>query len=181
MENSTSRGIFDIIQNHPVDTDAAKRWHIELANLPTSGTTCLFIRPKALHKRLLSSLPAQPPRQILLFKAFYEGFASAIPRLRVLLLEVWLRWNPKTVQQRGRDALLRFRVDFLLLLPYGIRIVIGVDGKQHYAREDGMAEVQRYGQMVAADRDLKLAGYEVFHFGAAELGRRRDDQSKQIF
>jgi very-short-patch-repair endonuclease len=86
------------------------------------------------------------------------------------LPEVWLHWDPKTVQQRGRDALLRFRMDFLLLIPHGVRIVIEVDGKQHYAREDGMADIKRYGQMVAADRDLKLAGYEVFRFGAAELG-----------
>ena len=132
--------------------------------------TDLDLAKRSLYKRLLSSLPAQSPPQILLFKAFYEGFASAIPRLPVLLPEVWLHWDPKTVQQRGRDALLRFRMDFLLLLPHGVRIVIEVDGKQHYAREDGMADVQRYGQMVAADRDLKLAGYEVFRFGAAELG-----------
>lgn len=65
--------------------------------------------------------------------------------------------------------MLRFRMDFLLLLPHGVRIVIEVDGTQHYARDDGIADVQRYGDMVAADRELKLAGYEVFRFGAAEL------------
>lgn len=67
------------------------------------------------------------------------------------------------------DALLRFRMDFLLLLPQGVRVVIEVDGKHHYADTGGSADVQRYAQMVRADRELKLAGYEVFRFGAAEL------------
>lgn len=35
--------------------------------------------------------------------------------------------------------------------------------------QSGCADVQRYAHMVKADRELKLAGYEVFRFGAAEL------------
>ncbi len=60
-------------------------------------------------------------------------------------------------------------MDFLLLLPQGVRVVIEVDGKHHYADASGTADVQRYARMVRADRELKLAGYEVFRFGAAEL------------
>jgi len=41
--------------------------------------------------------------------------------------------------------------------------------KHHYADSKGSADAQRYAQMVKADRELKLAGYEVFRFGAAEL------------
>ena len=50
-----------------------------------------------------------------------------------------------------------------------MRVVIEVDGKHHYADTSGCADVQRYAQMARADRELKLAGYEVFRFGAAEL------------
>jgi hypothetical protein len=50
-----------------------------------------------------------------------------------------------------------------------MRVVIEVDGKHHYAGSAGNADVQRYAQMVRGDRELKLAGYEVFRFGAAEL------------
>ena len=105
----------------------------------------------------------------MLFEAFFTGFRSAVPNLPALLPEVWLHWDPRTVKERGRDALLRFRMDFLLLLPNGVRVVIEVDGKQHYADVSGRADVQRYAHMVGADRELKLAGYEVFRFGAAEL------------
>ena len=73
------------------------------------------------------------------------------------------------VYDRPIDALLRFRMDFLLLLPQGVRVVIEVDGKHHYADGAGSADVQRYAQMVRGDRELKLAGYEVFRFGAMEL------------
>jgi very-short-patch-repair endonuclease len=60
-------------------------------------------------------------------------------------------------------------MDFLLLLPQGVRVVVEVDGKHHYADPAGSADVQRYSHMAKADRELKLAGYEVFRFGTAEL------------
>ena len=123
----------------------------------------------SLYARLKASLPHDSPPQTLLFVAFFEGFRSAVPNLPALLPEVWLHWDPRTVKERGPDALLRFRMDFLLLLPQGVRVVIEVDGKHHYADTAGSADVQRYARMVRADRELKLAGYEVFRFGAAEL------------
>lgn len=124
---------------------------------------------RSLYARLKASLPHNSPPQTLLFDAFFEGFRSAVPNLPALLPEVWLHWDPRTIKERGMDALLRFRMDFLLLLPQGVRVVIEVDGKHHYADTGGSADVQRYAQMVRADRELKLAGYEVFRFGAAEL------------
>ena len=124
---------------------------------------------RSLYARLKASLPHNSPPQTLLFEAFFEGFHRAVPNLPTLLPEVWLHWDPRTVKERGPDALLRFRMDFLLLLPQGVRVVIEVDGKHHYADSTGTADVQRYAQMVKADRELKLAGYEVFRFGAAEL------------
>jgi hypothetical protein len=54
-----------------------------------------------------------------------------------LLPEVWLHWDYETARERGRDALLRFRMDFLLLLPHGQRVVLEVDGSHQYASPDG--------------------------------------------
>jgi very-short-patch-repair endonuclease len=46
--------------------------------------------------------------------------------------------------------------------------VIEVDGKQHYS--DGeISSPSRYAEMVHADRELRLLGYEVYRFGGAEL------------
>jgi very-short-patch-repair endonuclease len=47
-------------------------------------------------------------------------------------------------------------------------VVIEVDGKQHYASGE-KASPELYAQMVAEDRRLRLAGYEVYRFGGAEL------------
>ena len=59
-------------------------------------------------------------------------------------------------------------MDFLLLLADRSRVVIEVDGKQHYADGD-TASPRRYAEMVAEDRKLRLTGYEVYRFGGAEL------------
>ncbi|MDO0911057.1 hypothetical protein QQM39_09390 [Streptomyces sp. DT2A-34] len=66
-------------------------------------------------------------------------------------------------------------MDFLLLLPHGQRIVLEVDGSQHYTRDHGRTpDTAKYAEMMAGDRDLKLRGYEVYRFGHDEL---RDEAS----
>jgi very-short-patch-repair endonuclease len=59
-------------------------------------------------------------------------------------------------------------MDFLMLLPRSQRIVLEVDGKQHYAEGD-KASPRLYSEMVAEDRKLRLRGYEVYRFGGHEL------------
>ncbi len=124
---------------------------------------------KSLYKRLKSSLPSESPPQQFLFDAFHRCFSPSVPSLPALLPEVWMHWDPKTVKERGADALLRFRMDFLMLFPHGVRVVIEVDGKHHYSDSIGNADARLYAKMAKADRDLKLSGYQVFRFGAVEL------------
>lgn len=57
---------------------------------------------------------------------------------------------------------------FLLLLSGTARIVIEVDGKQHYAEGD-IAAPSKYAEMVVLGRNLTLLGYEVYKFGGYEL------------
>jgi very-short-patch-repair endonuclease len=49
--------------------------------------------------------------------------------------------------------------------------VIEVDGRQHYASGEQLEtpNPKRYAEMVREDRALRLRGYEVYRFGAAEL------------
>ena len=69
---------------------------------------------------------------------------------------------------------MRFRMDYLMLLPGGHRVVLEVDGVQHYSDGQGRADVHRYAEGMSADRELKLAGYEVFRFGGSELQNKAD-------
>lgn len=114
---------------------------------------------RSLYKRLLSSLPENSPPQVLLFETFFKHFGSRVPDLPALLPEVWLHWDPKTVRERGPEALTRYRMDFLMLLPNEVRIVVEVDGLHHYADHAGAGNPDRYAAMVRADRELRLAGY----------------------
>jgi hypothetical protein len=125
-----------------------------------------------LYDRLLGSLPENSPPQRNLFKAYHHIHADSVPRLPALLPEVWLHWDPKTVRERGPEAMLGFRMDFLLLLPHGHRVVLEVDGATHYST-GGRPDPAVYAKGARGDRELKLAGYEVFRFGATELQHPR--------
>ncbi|MBB5874637.1 hypothetical protein F4553_008071 [Allocatelliglobosispora scoriae] len=123
---------------------------------------------RTLYKRLAESLDSPPER--LLFKAYcalYETHGFHIP---ALIPQVYLHYDPYV----RRDLMFsgdigRQRMDFLLLLPGRVRVVLEVDGVQHYARPDGQANPQLYSEMVAEDRNLRLAGYELYRFGGYEL------------
>ncbi|MFE5565097.1 hypothetical protein ACFQ68_08900 [Amycolatopsis japonica] len=138
-------------------------WWQDRHNLPTDEEA-----KRTLYSRLLECLPRNSPQQRNLFLGYNSVFGSRIPHLPALVPEVWLHWDPKTVQARGKDALLRFRMDFLLLLPGGRRVVLEVDGQRHYAT-NGRPDPALYATTMRADRELKLSGYEVFRFGTDEL------------
>ncbi|MGH0028477.1 MAG: hypothetical protein ACQGVC_01695 [Myxococcota bacterium] len=127
------------------------------------------IAKETLYRRLLSSLPESSPPQRAFFVGYYSAFGVATPELPALIPEVWLHYDPVTVQQRGRDALLRQRMDFLMLVSSHLRIVLEIDGIQHYADTEGRPDPGRYAETMRSDRDLRLCGYEVYRFGAAEL------------
>jgi len=83
-----------------------------------------------------------------------------------------------TSRTRARGDGRRFdvqRMDFLLLLPHSVRVVIEVDGQQHYSTNAGIdarPSPEEYARTARGDRHLRLAGYEVYRFGGYEL---RDD------
>jgi len=128
----------------------------------------------SLYRRLLQSIPAASPPQRTLFQLYHS---SCTTRSTAALYPASLLFCQKsgctgTTRQPASAAwrpMLRFRMDFLLLLPHGHRVVLEVDGAQHYTSDDGRPDTAKYAANVRGDRDLKLSGYEVFRFGAAEL------------
>lgn len=138
----------------------------------------------SLHDRLKSSLASEAER--FLFYAFVGRYAEPDGMSQPALLpQVYVHFDPLTERQRQLlqkpRRLARERMDFLLLLPGGVRIVIEVDGKHHYAREvpkgsdNWEVAADLYSEMVAEDRALRLKGYEVFRFGGREILEARKD------
>ncbi|MGQ4484340.1 hypothetical protein ACN6LM_002669 [Streptomyces sp. SAS_281] len=139
---------------------------------------------RSLYEQLKASLASDAERYV--FHAFGSRYAGPNARQQPALLpQVYLHFDPLTERQRRAlnkpRRLARERMDFLLLLPGGVRIVIEVDGKHHYAREvppgSGNWEVAAdlYSEMVAEDRALRLKGYEVFRFGGREILEAKND------
>lgn len=122
-----------------------------------------------LRKRLIDCLDS-PPEQ-LFFKSYFSLFQAKLgEKLPALIPQVYIAYDPMRAKDlEGRKTRIRQRIDFLMILPNLKRVIIEIDGKHHYAREDGRADTKRYAEMVRVDRDLRLRGYEVYRFGGAEF------------
>ncbi len=120
-----------------------------------------------LGTRLYASLQSEPER--LLFKTYFKKLQRFGDNLPALLPQVYLHYDPRNRSERSEPVLVRQRMDFLMLLRNASRIVIEIDGVQHYSDENGCAAPKRYAEMVAEDRRIRGLGYEVYRFGGAEF------------
>ncbi len=107
-----------------------------------------------------------------MFETYCRRYAAGEEDLPALIPQVYLHYNPYTRKELESLApgaeVRRQRMDFLMLPNQRLRLVIEVDGKQHYADGD-RASPQLYAKMAREDRGIRLAGYEVFRLGASEL------------
>jgi very-short-patch-repair endonuclease len=137
---------------------------------------------RGLGKRFQESLQSDGERGLFrhYFTLFQPQLGAALP---ALIPQVYLHYDPVTISQlRKGKRLDRQRMDFLLLLPHRNRVVIEVDGVQHFSAPNGEPSLGKYAEMVRADRDLRLLGYEVYRFAANELvGAGAADVVKSMF
>ncbi|SCE41372.1 hypothetical protein GA0115240_159019 [Streptomyces sp. DvalAA-14] len=123
-----------LVYDRPVGPDGI-RWHdLQQWWQEKKGINDEEEAKKTLYDRLLKSTPADDvsPRRNF-YRIYHESYGARARDLPALLPEVRLHWDHKTVQQRGVKALLNHRMDFLMLLPNGRRVVLEVDGGHHYA------------------------------------------------
>ncbi|MGX6569760.1 AbiJ-related protein [Cupriavidus necator] len=148
-------------------------WYAEL-----QGISDVASAKENLFRRLRQAvLGARSAGEFAVFQGYYERYGGPLgERLPALVPQVYLHYDPYTRRQRGDEQFLaRQRMDFLLMLDHGVRIVIEIDGRHHYAVPDPLApdrfiaNSQRYAEMVAEDRRLRLMGYEVYRFGGYEF------------
>ncbi len=132
----------------------------------------------SLYGRLLQSVKSTKSLgELAVFYAYYAIYGKKLgSSLPALLPQVYLHYDPYTQRQRGDEKILmRQRMDFLLMLENGSRIVIEVDGQHHYADQSSadhqkyIASPKKYADMVSEDRWLRSAGYEIYRFGGYEF------------
>ncbi|MFI6263475.1 DUF559 domain-containing protein [Micromonospora sp. NPDC051006] len=124
---------------------------------------------RSLYRRLDQSLGDNDAERRIL-RTYAGRYVRLGPDIPALIPQVYLHYDPYTAtERRAPGPLPRQRMDFLLFLSHRARVVIECDGKQHYADADGRADPRQYADMMRADRDLRLKGYEVYRFGGAEL------------
>jgi hypothetical protein len=131
---------------------------------------------RTLFMRLQQSVKqTDSPGELLLFRTYYEHFGRLdAVQCPALLPQVYLHYDPYTRRERGLEQVLtRQRMDFLMLLGSGVRVVLEIDGQHHYGDPEPSgryrANASKYAEMAAEDRRLRLSGYEVYRFGAGEF------------
>jgi very-short-patch-repair endonuclease len=142
---------------------------------------------KGLYERLKAST-ASPPERAFLHRYYKLYLKQLGPRLPALLPQVYLHYDPATFRQlkeRGLEGhFLVQRMDFLMLLPNGVRIVLEIDGQQHYSTgtgKDAKPSPKVYALTAQSDRELRLVGYEVYRFAGVELGDANAEATTKAF
>jgi very-short-patch-repair endonuclease len=175
-----------LVFDRPVPTtgllwrDLVDWWASHMAMNPADLAT-----ERSLYERLNRSLASEAEQRF--FRRYFKIWRGILhDRLPALLPQVYLHYDPLTIRQRASGKVVpRQRMDFLLLFSAQQRVIVEIDGKHHYA-EENVASPSRYAEMVAADRDLRLSGYEVYRFGGSELfaphaEKRLDAFMKRLF
>lgn len=117
--------------------------------------------------------------ETLMLQAYYSLKNELDIDLPALIPQVYLYYDPKTIKQRGYRLFERQKMDFLMIFSHKDRIVIEIDGKQHYA-EGNEASPKLYSEMVCAQREMSLFGYDVYRFGDYEFkGAATDEKIKR--
>ncbi len=134
-----------------------------------------------LWQRLRAAIPESSPPQRALFDEYHLLYGQQ-DTFHAMLPEVWLQWDAVTKSARGEDAQLSQRMDFLMLLPHHRRVVLEVDGSQHYS-SNGTPSPAVYSVTTRGDRNLRLARYEVYRFSGYELASptRAEQTAREFF
>lgn len=127
-----------------------------------------------------------------LFTAYLELVEEMGDNIPALLPQVYLYYDSKVQKERTVKIFDHQCMDFLMLFSDSRRVVIELDGVQHYGEKrqiagrmypDYIASPTLYAEMVTAQRNMTLAGYEVYRFGGKEFedADRANANIKQFF
>lgn len=134
---------------------------------------------KELFNRLNESLDSKPEKDF--FKTYYFHYKEKLNRnLPALIPQVYLHYDPYTIRKHGIQYLLRQRMDFLMLFSNSKRVVIEIDGKQHYSNGN-VSSPKLYSEMLKLDRELRFLNYDVYRLGGYELTYEMENTTLSFF
>lgn len=154
-------------------------WYAEEKNID-ENREIVFI--KRLCECLDTSFKAQGAKsgpETWMLQAYYNLKKELGKDLPALIPQVYLYYDPQTLKQRGYKLFEHQKMDFLMVFSHKDRVVIEIDGRQHYA-EGNSASPRLYSEMVRAQREMTLFGYDVYRFGGYEfVGADSDEKKKE--
>lgn len=173
-----------LVYNRPIPSTGVMwndlvNWYAEENDIGTSNTEIAFVRRlcDCLDTSFKNNGATSGPETWML-QAYYDLKKELGIDLPALIPQVYLYYDPQTLKQRGYKLFEHQKMDFLMIFSHKDRVVIEIDGKQHYA-EGSTASPKLYAEMVAAHREMSLYGYDVYRFGGYEfMGADSDDAIK---
>lgn len=153
-----------LIYDNPIPTDGVK-WN-ELVDWYADENGICEDKEEVFCRRLVASMDSEPEKTML--RAYYSFLHDKNINGPALIPQVYLYYDPQTLKQRGYKLFEHQKMDFLMIFSHRDRVVIEIDGKQHYAKGN-VASPELYASMVKAQREMSLYGYDVYRFGGYEF------------
>lgn len=155
-----------LVYTLPISNEGVS-WHDLVTWWNNGNETYELNVEQELFKRLEISLDSEPEK--LFMKIYYNNLHRLNNnKLPALIPQIYCHYDPKSARMRNGQIYVHQRMDFLLLISNNRRVVIEIDGKQHYSVGD-KSSPELYSKMAEDDRKLKLYGYDVFRFGGFEF------------
>lgn len=157
-----------LVYDNLIDPNIGLSWR-ELLDwwMKREKTTDEEVANRTLYIRLRET--CNTPEKIILdtYGHILKEYGFDIP---AIVPQIYLHFDPITARKKGEiRPLFRQRMDFLMLMPNRVRVVLELDGVQHYSDANGRADVKLYAKTMEEDRKLRLRGYQVFRFGGADF------------
>ena len=159
-----------LIYDQPIPSDGLKwntvvEWYAEKNHIEEN-------KDVKYCQRLVESMDSEPEK--IMLRAYYLFLQEKCIDGPALIPQVYLYYDPQTQEQRGFKLFEHQKFDFLMIFSHRDRVVIEIDGKQHYANDE-IASPKKYSEMVKAQRELSLYGYDVYRFGGYEFCDNEED------
>ena len=148
----------------------------------------------SFQKRLWESVEhCDSPIEKCFFSTYLELVEEIGEEIPALIPQVYLYYDSKIQRERTIKIFDHQCMDFLMLFSGSRRVVIELDGiLGHYGEKyqfpgrkfpDYIASPSLYAQMVEAQRNMTLSGYEVYRFGGKEFedANQAKEMIKQFF